>query len=151
MSLIGENGYFGIGIECCKTWSNYGTLWRTANILGAQFVFLIGKKFKKTFTDTSKAWRTVPVYSYETFEDFYKNLPFSCVLVGVEMTEDAEPLERVVHPQRACYLLGSEDHGLSRNALDHCHRKIKLRGDQSLNVAVAGSIVIYDRITKRIP
>ncbi len=151
MSHSGENGYFGIGIECCKTWSNYGTLWRTAHILGAQFVFLIGKKFRKSFTDTSKTWRTVPVYSYDSFEEFYRNLPYSCVLVGVEMTPDAEPLENFEHPQRACYLLGSEDHGLSRTALEHCHRKIRLRGDQSLNVAVAGSIVIYDRLAKRDP
>lgn len=144
-----DNGYFGIGMECCKTWSNYGALWRTAHILGAKFVFLIGKKFQKSFTDPSKTWRTVPVYSYETLDSFYSNLPYSCVLVGVEMTPDAVPLESYEHPQRACYLLGNESHGLSKAALDKCHQIIKLRGEQSMNVAIAGSIVMYDRVVKR--
>lgn len=145
------SGYFGIGIECCKTWSNYGALWRTAKILNASFVFLIGKKFKKTFTDPQKSWRSLPVYSYDNFEEFYKNLPFSCVLIGVEMEDSAEPLEHFEHPERACYLLGAEDHGLSRMARERCHKKVKLRGEQSMNVAIAGSILLYDRIVKRNP
>ncbi|MFP4164827.1 MAG: RNA methyltransferase [Chitinispirillaceae bacterium] len=144
-----HNGYYGIGIECCKTWSNYGVLWRTAHILGASFVFLIGKKFKKTFTDPQSSWRSMPVYSYDSFDEFYKNLPYSCVLVGVEMCDEAQKLEQFNHPERACYLLGAEDHGLSRKARDHCHRKIRLRGERSMNVAVAGSIVMYDRVVKR--
>jgi tRNA G18 (ribose-2'-O)-methylase SpoU len=150
MSLL-PAGYFGIGIECCKTWTNYGTLMRSAKIMGAGFVFLIGKRFEKTFTDPIKTWRSVPTYSYDTFEDFYRNLPYSCILVGVEMTDDAEQLEHFEHPQRACYLLGSEDHGLSKVALRHCHRKIRLRGEESMNVAVAGSIVLYDRLMRRSP
>jgi tRNA G18 (ribose-2'-O)-methylase SpoU len=150
--MINSNsGYFGIGIECCKTWANYGTLMRTAMVLDASFVFLIGKKFKKTFTDPTKTWRSVPVYSYENFEDFYKNLPFSCVLVGIEMDDNAQQLEHFEHPERACYLLGSEDNGMSRNARNHCHKLIKLRGNRSLNVAIAGSIVLYDRVVKRSP
>jgi tRNA G18 (ribose-2'-O)-methylase SpoU len=144
-----DSGYFGIGIECCKTWTNYGTLWRTAKILGASYVFLIGKKFQKSFTDPQKSWRSLPVYSYETFDDFYNNLPFSCVLVGVEMDESAVPLELFEHPERACYLLGSEDHGLSRIAMERCHKLIKLRGETSMNVAVTGSIVLYDRVVQR--
>jgi len=30
----------------------------------------------------------------------------------------------------------------------YCHQVVRLPGERSLNVAVAGSIVIYDRITK---
>ncbi|MDG5816008.1 RNA methyltransferase [Chitinispirillales bacterium ANBcel5] len=145
------DGFFGIGIECCKTWVNYGTLYRTARILGASFVFLINNKFKKTKSDTQKTWRSVPTYSYLDFDHFYQSLPFSCVLVGVEMSESAQYVEEFTHPERACYLLGSEDHGLSRKALDNCHKLIRLRGDHSMNVAVAGSIVLYDRFTKRTP
>ena len=52
-------------------------------------------------------------------------------------------------PERAVYLLGAEDHGLSRKALDKCHHFIMIPGsqlDQSLNVSVAGSIIMYDRV-----
>ncbi len=142
------DGYFGVGIECPKTWTNYGTLYRTARILGADFVFLINKKFKKSRSDTQKTWRSVPTYSYRDFDHFYDNLPFSCVLVGVEMMDSAVYIEDFRHPQRAIYLLGAEDHGLSRKAKEQCHKLVKLRGEHSLNVAVAGSIVLYDRFVK---
>ena len=33
-------GYFGIGIHCPKVTKNIGTLWRTAHILGADFMFI---------------------------------------------------------------------------------------------------------------
>ncbi|KMQ51171.1 RNA methyltransferase, TrmH family [Chitinispirillum alkaliphilum] len=145
---INIEGYFGIGIECCNTWVNYGTLYRTARILGANFVFLINSKFKKSKSDTQKTWRSVPTYSYDSFDQFYENLPFSCVLVGVEMTDNAVCLENFKHPERACYLLGSEKHGLSSKAIEKCHKLIRLTGDHSMNVAVAGSIVMYDRVVK---
>ena len=70
------------------------------------------------------------------------------MLVGIELIESATMLEDFVHPKQACYLLGSEDSGLSKEALEHCQEIICLPGERSLNVSVAGSIVIFDRITK---
>lgn len=138
-------GYYGIGIQCCKTGVNYGTLNRTARILGADYLFLIGKRFKKQSSDTQKSWRHIPVFQYKTFDDFYEHLPFNCRLVGVELDDKAVPLEEYHHPQRACYLLGAEDHGLTSLARDKCHDLVKLKGEYSMNVAVAGSIVLYHR------
>jgi len=138
-------GYFGIGAECMKNTLNYGTLFRTAQILGASFIFLIGKRFRNQCSDTLKSWRHIPVFSYDTFDEFYGNLPYGCRLVGVELDNRATPLERFTHPQRACYLLGAEDHGLTAEAMRRCHALLKLRGEHSMNVAVAGSIVLYHR------
>lgn len=49
LDLLGGKieGYFGIGIQCCKTGTNYGTLYHTTNLLKANFLFLIGIRFKK--------------------------------------------------------------------------------------------------------
>ena len=105
-------GYFGIGIEHTKTGVNVGTLWRSAHLLGASFIFTIGNRYKKQASDTTKAWRHLPMYEYETFNDFYDNLPYNCRLIGVELDQKATPLERFVHPERCVYLLGAEDHGL---------------------------------------
>jgi len=146
-----DGNYFGIGIEHGKNKLNYGTLYRTASILGAKFLFIIGRRFKQQCSDTVKSWRSVPMFSYETFDDFYKNLPHDCQLIGVEMINKACLVENFTHPKRACYLLGAEDHGLTSEALARCHKFIKLRGLYSLNVSVAGSIVIYDRLTKISP
>ena len=49
------------------------------------------------------------------------------------------------HPERAAYLLGAEDHGLSPAVLAMCHRIVVLPGRHCLNVAVAGSLILYDR------
>jgi tRNA G18 (ribose-2'-O)-methylase SpoU len=144
-------GYFGIGVQCCKNQINYGTLYRTAQILGASFLFLIGKRFRQQCSDTTQSWHHIPVHSYDTFDDFYKNLPHDCRLVGIELTDRATPLENFKHPDRACYLLGAEDNGLSSEAIRRCHLLLKMRGDRSMNVAVAGSIVLYHRVCQLSP
>ncbi|RZJ99745.1 MAG: TrmH family RNA methyltransferase, partial [Flavobacterium sp.] len=40
---------------------------------------------------------------------------------------------------------GAEDHGLSSKVIARCHHLVKFKSQKSLNVAVAGSIVMYDR------
>lgn len=41
---MAKRGYFGIGIFHGKSSENLGTLWRSAAILGADFIFTIGKQ-----------------------------------------------------------------------------------------------------------
>jgi tRNA G18 (ribose-2'-O)-methylase SpoU len=53
-----------------------------------------------------------------------------------------------VHPKRCIYLLGAEDNGLPREVMDRCHKLIQLPGRSCFNVAVAGSLVMYDRYIK---
>ena len=143
-----EQGYFGIGIQNGKTPENLGVLWRSAQNFGASFIFTIGNRYQKQACDTHKAVGAIPYFHYDTFQDFYNNLPKSALLVGVELTQEATWLEEFEHPRRCVYLLGAEDHGLSNEAIEKCHRIIKFNTPLSLNVSVAGSIVLYDRNTK---
>ena len=147
-----RRGYFGIGIEQCKTSYNLGTLWRSAHNFGADFIFVIGKRYEPQASDTTKAWRSVPLFRYDTFEQFFSCMPYDCPLVGVEYPNDkAIPLPSFAHPERAIYLLGAEDNGLTREAKEKCHRFVMIPGSelqQSLNVAVAGSIIMYDRVSR---
>lgn len=138
-------GYFAIGIYNPKKEVNIGTLWRTAYILGAAYVFTVGARYKLQSSDTVKTHRHIPLIHYTDFDDFYEHLPYDAQLVGVELAEKARELSTFTHPQRAIYLLGAEDHGLSEAIMDKCHHLIKLRGAYSLNVSVAGSIVMYHR------
>lgn len=140
--------YCGIGIMNHKTSHNIGTLWRSAYILGASYIFTIGKKYKKQTSDVLKTWARIPLFHYDDFEDFRKNLPYDCQLVGVELDEKAIPLHEFKHPKRAVYLLGAEDNGLPPKVLSECHHLIQLPGTNSLNVAVTGSIVLNDRVVK---
>ena len=143
-----EEQFFGIGVYQPKTSHNIGTLWRSAYILGASFIFIVDGKYNHQNSDTSKTWSKIPLFKYKDFDHFYKSMPHSTQLVGIEMTDEAEKIGDFIHPPRASYLLGSEDHGLPEKIIKRCHQLIQLPGLGSLNVAVTGSIVIYDRINK---
>lgn len=143
-----QRGYFAIGMQLPKHECNVGTLWRSADLLGAAFIFTIGKRYKHQASDTMKSWHNVPLFEFESVDELIDHLPYSCPLVGVELADRAYRLENFVHPERAAYLLGAEDCGLTKAALDACHAIVQLPGRYSMNVASAGSIVMYDRLVK---
>lgn len=140
-----ENEFFGIGIQNGKTPENLGVLWRTAQNLGASFIFTIGIRYAKQACETHNAVKSMPYFHYESFNDFYNHLPKGARIVGVELTEGAEDLETFKYPRRCVYLLGAEDHGLSKKAIEKSHHLIKFKSELSVNVVVAVSIVMYDR------
>ncbi len=141
-------GYFGIGIENSKKDTNIGTLWRSAYSLGASFIFTIGRKYKHQCSDTCSAWKHIPLYSYKDFDEFYASIPTDCKLVGIEIDTYSKDIKTYNHFERCIYLLGVEDFGLSKKAQCDCVDVICLPGKYCLNVSVAGSIVMYDRINK---
>ncbi len=143
--VMKNRGYFGIGIYRNKTVENIGTLWRSAYNFGASFIFVIGKRYPKQASDTVKAYRHVPLYEYETFEDFYKSMPYDCQLIGIEQSETSKDIKDFKHPERAIYLLGAEDNGLPKEVMNKCVKVVHISSPMCLNVAVAGSIVMYDR------
>ena len=143
-----KRGYFGIGIYHCKTETNIGTLWRSAAILGADFIFTIGKRYRKQCSDTMKTPRHIPLFSYDNFDDFFKHIPYDCPVVAVELADNSIPLERYHHRERCIYLLGAEDYGLPKEVLNRCKETVQLLGDYCMNVSTAGSIVMYDRAVK---
>ena len=146
---MSKRGYFGIGIFHGKNEENLGTLWRSAHILGADFIFTIGKRYKTQCTDTTKAQKHIPLYHYKTWEDFLEHIPQNCPVCAVELDYRSVPLDDYEHPERCVYLLGAEDHGIPEGVLTRCRDVVQIPGDVTCyNVAVAGSIVMYDRRRK---
>jgi tRNA G18 (ribose-2'-O)-methylase SpoU len=143
-----EQGFFGIGIQNGKTPENLGVLWRSAQNMGASFIFTIGRRYAKQASDTHKATGAMPYFHYDNFEDFYAHLPKGAELVGVEHTGKAVDLETFKHPRRCVYLLGAEDNGMTKNAIEKSHHLIQFDTIRSINVSAAGSIVMYDRNLK---
>lgn len=135
-------GYFG------KTEANVGTLWRSAYQLGAAGIFTIWRRYPQQTSDTTKAWRHLPMREFATFDDFLAAQPYSCPIIGVEM--GGKPLPSFSHPERAIYLLGAEDHGIPKEVLAKCQHVLSLPSvrSESYNVAVAGSLVMYDRMVR---
>jgi tRNA(Leu) C34 or U34 (ribose-2'-O)-methylase TrmL len=142
-------GYFGIGIYHSKAEVNIGTLWRSAFIYDASFVFTIGRRYKKQASDTVKTWRHIPLLHFGSFDDLKNHGPYNCPIVCVETADKAVTLPRFSHPERAIYLLGAEDHGIPAEVM-RGRSVVAIPARLCLNVAVAGSIVMYDRYVKRI-
>jgi len=141
-------GFCGIGIVGVKTPLNVGTLWRSAYAMGADYIFTAGRRYPHQASDTVKAWRHTPYFEFESGEDMLKHLPRGVLTVGIEQHRRSKPLSRLVHPERACYILGAEDVGIPTYVLERCHVVVEIPAIYCLNVAVAGSIVLYDRGAK---
>lgn len=143
-----SRGWCGIGIVNGKNSVNIGTLWRTASVLNVDFVFTVARRYKHQSSDTMETTKHIPLWHFDTLNSLLASLPSGGVLVGVELDESAIDLAEFAHPERALYLLGAEDHGLTQEAMQHCHQLVRLRGERSLNVSTAGSIVLHDRAVR---
>ncbi|HKO06265.1 MAG TPA: RNA methyltransferase [Alphaproteobacteria bacterium] len=140
-------GYFGIGVEGISKSMNLGSLWRTAHAFGAAFVFTIGANYERAQgerADTSKSSGQVPLYEFAGLDSF--RLPRGCSLVGIEILESAAELPSFPHPRQAAYVLGPERGGLSPELLARCAQVVKIPTKFSVNLALAGAIVMYDRL-----
>jgi hypothetical protein len=73
-------------------------------------------------------------------------LPRGCAMVGVELLDDAVDLPSFRHPLNAAYVLGPERAGLSAPLLARCDHVVRIPTRFALNLAVAGALVLYDRL-----
>jgi tRNA G18 (ribose-2'-O)-methylase SpoU len=140
-------GYFGIGAEGISKSANVGALLRTGHAFGAAFCFTIGTGWDARAArtaDTSDTARHVPMWRYPTAADLA--LPKHCALVGIELLENATDLPSFRHPLNAAYVLGPERAGLSAALLDRCDHVVRIPTRFALNLAVAGALVLYDRL-----
>jgi tRNA(Leu) C34 or U34 (ribose-2'-O)-methylase TrmL len=144
-----SRGYLGIGVFEPKFGDNVGMLWRHARLFNADFIFTVGRRYSKEPTDTSETYRHTPLFHYTDLADLETHLPKGCELILVEQADKAEKLPQAVHPKQAVYLLGAEDHGLPEDLIaSHRVFEIPTAQPQSMNVSAAGTLIMYDRITK---
>ena len=139
-------GYFAIGVERISKQLNLGNLMRSAHGFGASFSFTIGAQYSamEGWSDTSRSIDHMPHYSWKTLDEMA--LPKGCSLVGVELMEGAVDLPSFRHPLRAAYVLGPERGSLSPELVAKCEHIVKIPTSFCVNVAMAGAIVMYDRV-----
>ncbi len=139
-------GYFAVGVDGISKPMNLGNLLRIAHAFGASFFFTVAGRVKlaDAMSDTSSAAGHVPLYQYGSVDDL--RLPQGCVVVGVEITEDAIELPSFRHPLRAAYVFGAERFSLSPQMLARCSHVVKIPTKFSINVGMAGAITLYDRL-----
>lgn len=129
---------------------NVGTIWRTADALGADGLILVNgcadPFAPKTVRATMGACFRLPVWE-GTLDELTGRLARSAVpLYATALRDDTEDI-RSVPLGSAAVVIGSEGRGVSQPVLDACRAtlKIPMRDRcESLNAAVAASVVLWE-------
>lgn len=140
-------GYFGVGVEGISKAMNLGNLIRSAHAFGARFFFAVDTAVEpeiEAVSDTARSPAHLPLYRYANPAEL--KLPEGCKLVGVEILDEAVDLPSFPHPLAAAYVLGPERGRLSPAMIARCEHVVRIPSRFSINVGVAGAIVMYDRM-----
>lgn len=132
-------GYYGIAFYEPKFEENIGTAVRSAHCFGADFICVIGKRYKKQPSDTMATERHMPIYEYTNLDDFLKHIPIGCELIGVEV--DGLDIKEFIHPLKAIYIFGGEDRTLPKEIKN----RLRIETSHCLNMATTASIIMFHR------
>jgi tRNA G18 (ribose-2'-O)-methylase SpoU len=130
---------------------NVGSLVRTAHAVAAEEVVLVGgREWNVEAARTAEHYTTVTrLPDLQAFRDHLTAGGWR--LVAVELDDRAVPLFEAEYPERPCFLLGAELGGVPAELLDEAGLIVQIPQwglVPSLNLAVAGSIVLYDCLAK---
>jgi tRNA G18 (ribose-2'-O)-methylase SpoU len=132
---------------------NVGTLVRTAHAAAAGEVILLG----------DREWNVEAARTAENYTEIVQ-LPAEpgallahldradWSLVSIELAEGSVNLFEASYPERPCFLLGAELGGIPDELLERSDLIVQIPQwglVPCLNLAVAGSIVVYDHLAKR--
>lgn len=139
---------YGIILDRASKETNIGGVFRSAHCFNASLLGLIGRKYSRQSSDTGDATKHIPTFKYETARDFINHLPMRWDLVAVEITPDATNLVNFAHPKQALYVFGPENGSVSKDILAIARYKVKIPSRFCLNLSIAASLLMYDRISK---
>jgi tRNA G18 (ribose-2'-O)-methylase SpoU len=130
---------------------NVGGLVRTAHASAASEVLLVGEKdWNVEAARTAELFTEVTMLRNErALLDHVRNGGYE--LVAVELAPQAVNLFEAAYPDRPCFLLGAELEGVPDTLLRAASMVVQIPQwglVPSLNLAIAGSIVIYDYLGK---
>jgi len=139
-------GYAIIGLSNPKRDSNVGGVMRAAHVYGAAGIVIAGLRYKNQRTDTTKAYKHIPVFERD---DLMSIVPYGCVPVAIEIHPDARNLINYVHPETAYYIFGPEDGSLGDGIISQCRDVVYVPTKYCMNLASTVNVVLYDRMAKR--
>ncbi|CAL0307247.1 unnamed protein product [Lupinus luteus] len=143
-----------MGVECyvvvhnIAKRHNVGTLARSATAFGVSELILVGRRDFNSFGShgSSSHLRFRHFHSLNDARTFLKD-DRDCDICGVEITNDAVPVNQHPFNKNTAFLLGNEGTGLSPKEIQICDFFVYIPhygpGTASLNVTVAASIVLH--------
>jgi len=123
--------------------------------------------------NTQDGIANVTLIYFDCLSEFLVHLPAQTTLVVVELIEESTDLRGFAHPDNATYMFGREAKGISKSEIEEiqqyfkCLNKgipeeyigkhdktahlvfVKIATQQSLNLGVCASVVMYDRHSKQ--
>lgn len=142
---------FAVAVINMSKEMNIGSLLRTAHAAAVRELILVGEPSFNTYAAaTTDRWTDVS-FLETTAELIAHAKEQGMPLVAVEKHARAVPLFEAVYPTRPLFVLGAEKFGVPEDVLDACELIVQIPQwglVPSLNVAAAGSVVIYDYLAK---
>lgn len=136
---------------------NVGAVLRSCSAYGVTDLRYNGARMDKALAELSRLPREERMRGYHKVKWGYAEKPFDEFMdlgytpIAIEVRENAEMLQSFDHPEKALYVFGPEDGGLTGVTLRHCHRFVAIPTLHCLNLATAVSTVLYDRHVKLNP
>jgi tRNA(Leu) C34 or U34 (ribose-2'-O)-methylase TrmL len=124
-------------------------LYRSALAFGASFIFTVGRKYRRQSSDTVNSTSHIPYFCFQSGEELEEGVPNGCRIICVEITDNARNLPVFCHPERSAYLLGNEGSGIPPKFMEN-KLVVQIPTAQCLNLASAGTVVMYDRVCKQV-
>nr|WP_018686752.1 RNA methyltransferase [Actinokineospora enzanensis] len=137
---------FHVAIENFQHDHNIGTVVRTANAFAARAVHIVGRKrWNRRGAMVTDRYQHVDHHpTVESLVDFARS--DGLVVVGVDNTPGAVPVETVVLPPRCVLLFGQEGPGLTEEARKEADLLVSIAqfgSTRSINAGVAAGIVMH--------
>jgi len=147
VEMTRPRGFAAIALDHPKTAVNVGQVLRAAGCFGVAVVVVSGRRYERANTDTMRAYRHLPLLQVE---DVMSVIPHDCVPVAVDLLPGATSLFNYVHPERAFYIFGAEDHTLGSRIAGRCRDTVYIpMAVGCLNLAMCVNVVLYDRACKQ--
>lgn len=150
---VPETGAFhALYISSVQDPGNLGTMIRTAYAFGIDRVFvsadsadIYSPKVVRASMGTVFRQSISAVTNEAEFASFIKDA--GCELYAAALRRDAKRLGAFEVPERACFAIGNEGHGLSPGFIDTCTEAVFIPmqvGCESLNAAMAAGVLMWE-------
>ncbi|MBR6525248.1 MAG: RNA methyltransferase [Clostridia bacterium] len=154
--MNGTIGALSVALNGVQDPGNVGTLLRTMDAAGFD-TLIIDEKTADPFS--AKAMRAsmgavfrIRIHKAETLAGTLETLAQNgCAVIAGDLKGE-DFFERAPFPEKVCIVIGNEGAGISEDVKKAATRRLKLPmvgGAESLNAAVAGSIMIYDVLREK--
>ena len=142
---------FHIAIENFQHDFNIGTIVRNANAFLAHTVHIVGKKrWNRRGAMVTDRYQHIEHHgSVGEFVDWAKVAGIG--IIGIDITDDSNPIETASLPNPCVLVFGQEGPGLSDEMVEHCAAVLHITqygSTRSINVGVASGIAMHEVIRR---